>query len=128
MPQGAALGRTRSNHHTLHIAHPRSPLAIVVPSNDNGVPERIYLGPPVVHDSRQPGMDGFRAVTVTISQQLLIDSNLGRNFTQLRKAGKQMDERAAAHLQRHHQQDRVPSRKLFANTALREVNHPQKNN
>lgn len=84
-------GRTRGNRSTFRVTAPHLPLAIVVASDDNSVPQGIYLGPPVVHDSRQPGVNGFGAVAVTISQQLLIDSNSERSFTQLRKAANHLD-------------------------------------
>lgn len=61
------------------------PLPVVKTSNNNGIPEWIHLGSPAVHGSGQPGMNGLWTVTVTISQQLLINSSLMKSCKHLRQ-------------------------------------------
>ena len=51
-----------------------SPLSVVEASDHHGVPQRIHLAAPVVHDSGEPGVNRLGTVAVTVTQQLLINT------------------------------------------------------
>ena len=39
----------------------------MVTAHDDGVPERIDLSPPIVHDASEPRVEGLRGIGVTIT-------------------------------------------------------------
>lgn len=49
------------------------PLSIVKSTNDHCVPQGVHLAAAVVHDPREPGVDGFGGVAVSISKKLFIN-------------------------------------------------------